>query len=104
MDFEETVEYEQLNIEQLKEERDKNKESKNQIKGSLDELIGDIPKELKNIEIVDLKIKNLNTEIESYNERKILLDDEGQTLEKNKASLETAKKLLSKMKKMRGAP
>ena len=64
LDFEENVEYEQLNIEQLKEERDKNEESKNQIKGSLNELIGDIPKELQNIEIVDLKIKNLNTEIE----------------------------------------
>ena len=95
MDFEENVEYEQLNIEQLKEERDKNEESKNQIVGSLNELIGDIPKELQNIEIVDLKIGNLNTEIEKFNERKKSLDDEGQRLKQNKASLETAKKLLS---------
>ena len=70
LDFEENVEYEQLNIEQLKEERDKNEESKNQIVGSLKELIGDIPKELKNIEIVDLKIENLNTEIESIMKEK----------------------------------
>ena len=67
--FEENVAYEQLNIEQLKEERDKNKESKNQI-GSLKALIGDIPKELQNIEIVDVKIENLDTELESIMKEK----------------------------------
>ena len=56
LDFEENVEYEQLNIEQLKEERD-NKESKNQIVGSLNELIGDIPKELKILKSSTLKSK-----------------------------------------------
>ena len=84
LDFEENVEYEQLNIEQLKEERDKNEESKNQIVGSLKALIGDIPKELQNIEIVDVKIENLDTEIEKYNERKTTLDDKGQSLNKIK--------------------
>ena len=47
---------------------------------------------VQNLKIGKIKLEQ---EINSHNERKISLDDKGQTLEKNKASLETAKKLLS---------